>query len=238
MYGRSRRGYYLVRAATGKALGRLVLEVYDAIDSTMDAKPPALPSAVAAVEQRRGRGRTGPWLSPRGGAWLTVFLPTQPPPGLPVAVGGCLAARLERLVRGRLLVKWPNDVMAPTGKLAGVLVEYRGGLLRVGVGVNVYNNPPTGAASLSSLGYQGPLSRVYFEVVEAVLAAVHQPKHCIEEAKARDILRGCKVKVVDEKGETVEGLAKGIDDDGSLTMIWGGERVKVYCCHVQSYNCP
>jgi BirA family biotin operon repressor/biotin-[acetyl-CoA-carboxylase] ligase len=232
VYGESRRGYYRQNSGAEGPVAHVPLEVFDVLDSTMDAEPPTLPYTAAALVQLRGRGRTGPWHSPRGGAWLTVFLKARPPAGLPVALGGCLAERLEKLAGIGLGVKWPNDIVYSGAKLAGILVEHRGGMLRVGIGVNVYNKPPPGAISLSELGYRGPLARVYLEAVEAAMQAVYNPGYCIARARERDVLRGCRVEV-DTGDSVVRGIAEGIAWDGGLRV--GGRLI--YCCHILSYNC-
>jgi len=215
--------------------GLRCLEVYDEADTTMGLAPPCREGVVAAAVQRRGRGRTGPWLSPRGGAWLTVVARRDPPPGLPVAVGGCLAARLEELLPGGpgLLVKWPNDVLSPGGeKLAGVLVELAPGVLRVGVGVNVFNEAPGGAARLADLGYRGPLGLVYAAVASAVWDALTGTRRCLGEAAARDALRGRLVAVEAPEG-VVEGIGAGIDAaTGALVLETAGGERRVWCCRV------
>jgi BirA family biotin operon repressor/biotin-[acetyl-CoA-carboxylase] ligase len=100
---------------------------------------------VLAEEQTHGRGRRGrAWVSPRGtGLWATVILrrglPEQAPQGLTLAaaVGVCEAA--QSLGAG-VEIKWPNDVVAAAGKVAGVLGEMLstdgGSCALLGVGVN------------------------------------------------------------------------------------------------------
>ena len=237
VYGSCRTTHYLKRFH--QAVRRLsVLEIYDSIDTTMDATPSRLPAAVAALAQRRGRGRPGPWRSPRGGAWITVFLHAPPDPRLPPAVGGYLAELLEELLCGtaRLAVKWPNDVYAGERKLAGILVEHRARMLRVGVGVNVYNEPPPGATSLAQLGYRGPLALVYAAAIEAAVRAAEDPAGGVAEAAARDMLRGCRVAVEAPEG-LVEGVARGITSSGALLVETGEGAVELACCHVKAWSC-
>ena len=211
-----------------------LIEVYDETRSTMDHEPAETPAVVAAETQTRGRGRTGAWHSPPGGAWLTLYTRAEPPPGYPVAVAGCLAARLEKLLEGaqRLEVKWPNDIVArDCRKIAGILVESRGELLRVGIGVNVYNQPPPGAASLAELGYHRPLAETILEAAEAALEALSSPQRCIREAQARDHLSNAIVEIETPEGR-LEAEAKGIAGDGALIVkTYNGEVKPVYCCH-------
>ncbi len=123
-------------------------------------------TAVWADRQTRGRGRMDRvWSSPEGGLYVSIVLrPRLKPPelgGLSLSVAQGLAAALGRLAGLTLAVKPPNDVVvpAPAGpprKLCGVLLEASGGettldWIVAGIGVNVNNAPPRGAASLKSL---------------------------------------------------------------------------------------
>jgi len=104
-------------------------------------------SALRATTQTAGRGRTGrPWISDQGGLWLSAVLPC---PGerqqwsiLPLAAGWAVVATLREIGVPRLHLRWPNDVMAGRGKLAGLLVErYRPDTAVLGIGLNVCNHP-------------------------------------------------------------------------------------------------
>ncbi len=78
--------------------------------------------------QSAGRGRLGrAWASPAGGAYLSIVLrPTVTPAELaPLAlvVGLGVARGLAGALRRGGILKWPNDVLLASGKLAGVLLE-------------------------------------------------------------------------------------------------------------------
>jgi BirA family biotin operon repressor/biotin-[acetyl-CoA-carboxylase] ligase len=134
-------------------LGRRIY-FYPATDSTNDVALDLARSGepegtlVAADCQRRGRGRRAhTWTSPAGRDLLFSLI-LRPggdarhalPLGLLVATATSVA--LSKLLDVDVAVKWPNDVIAPRGKIAGVLVESAsaGGAIShlvVGVGVNV-----------------------------------------------------------------------------------------------------
>lgn len=96
-----------------------------------------------ARSQSAGRGRLGRrWESaPDEGLYLSmVLLPASPPDPVALTLAAGLAAldavRALGLARARL--DWPNDLVVDGAKLAGVLVEGRGGPgLVLGVGLNV-----------------------------------------------------------------------------------------------------
>lgn len=127
---------------------------FETIDSTNEeAKRRALEGApngsvFISEEQTGGKGRLGrSFLSPPGtGMWFTVLLR---PGALPVQVSattllaGLAVSGAVRDVTGcAAALKWPNDVVAGTRKLCGILTEMSAEMDRVefvavGIGVNV-----------------------------------------------------------------------------------------------------
>ena len=120
------------------------------------ASHPGQLAVISARQQTRGRGRLGRrWISPVGGAWVTLVWPTgDRRPGGGVALAAALAAidaidTTLREVHGSddtplLRIRWPNDLLLDGHKIGGVLGEWvladgRGALL-LGVGVNVNND--------------------------------------------------------------------------------------------------
>lgn len=113
---------------------------------------------VLADAQTRGRGRGGKaWSSPSGmGLWLTLVERPRDPSGLDVLslrVGLRAARALDRFASAPIGIKWPNDLMLPSGKLGGILVEVRWRALRpewiaLGVGINLEPPSVDGAAAL------------------------------------------------------------------------------------------
>lgn len=116
---------------------------------------------VIAERQEAGRGREGrAWASPSGGLYLSAImrpplpLADVPPITLAIGIAVCDAARAFGAAAA---LKWPNDVLVGTKKLAGVLVESQsqGGRLDsviVGVGVNLAIVPEAVAGKAIALG--------------------------------------------------------------------------------------
>ncbi|MFO7775114.1 MAG: biotin--[acetyl-CoA-carboxylase] ligase [Candidatus Hydrogenedentota bacterium] len=123
--------------AKTRIVGRKVL-VYASVDSTNTTalRVGGDGTIVLAEAQTEGRGRLGrAWHSAAGrGVWVSVAF-EGPSAGLPFA--GALAVRdaLAPLLPTRM--KWPNDILAGDRKVAGVLVEHRGEVSAVGMGINV-----------------------------------------------------------------------------------------------------
>lgn len=160
---RSRSGYRLpwpvqllhapsIASALGAAPSAPV-HLYWELDSTQNELarlPPDAPdlTVVLAERQTLGRGRRGHgWLSPPGlGIYVSCLKYFAGGPaglsGLSVAMGVCVVQALASLGVSGLQLKWPNDVVADQGKLAGILIEVSGeydgpSVVRVGVGLNV-----------------------------------------------------------------------------------------------------
>ncbi|MDR0341558.1 MAG: biotin--[acetyl-CoA-carboxylase] ligase, partial [Nocardiopsaceae bacterium] len=92
--------------------------------------------------------------------------------GVAVAAAAAEAAAVE------CRLKWPNDVLAGAGKLAGILVEGQAAGLVAGVGINVCQRPADlpgpGATSvmIERGGVGGPAPRAGTELRERLLIAV------------------------------------------------------------------
>jgi len=119
------------------------------------------PKAIFASCQRFGQGQAGRfWKAPKGGVWVSAAIKREGPYennsqlyGLAVALA--LVERIER-IGVNVKIKWPNDLLVDGKKLAGILPRlfFRGGklrLLRVGVGLNVFNNVPKEGISLKQV---------------------------------------------------------------------------------------
>ena len=130
-----------------------LLKVVDVTTSTNDDAREAAREgashgfAVAAHVQTAGRGRRGHvWESPRGSLYLSCVLRPSVPmhffTGLPaVCALGVLDCLHDDLGIAQAVLKWPNDIIAGSSKLAGILVEAgssaMGTFAVCGVGVNV-----------------------------------------------------------------------------------------------------
>ena len=144
------------------AMRRIHFELTDSTNTQarlLAAAHPGERLLVTAAEQTAGRGRQGrQWISPRGGAWLTIAWTMRLAPAayraasLAAAVG-VRRALIELLTRGmpaeaaafapRPLIKWPNDLLIDDAKVVGILCEQslgsvsNGNVIYIGIGVNV-----------------------------------------------------------------------------------------------------
>lgn len=101
--------------------------------------------SVQVVTQTAGRGQLRRhWHSPPGNLYAALRLPVTPPfDGSEAAPAlGMLLAEALRRANWPVVLKWPNDLVLCAdgegeGKVAGILLEERGGVLVAGIGINV-----------------------------------------------------------------------------------------------------
>jgi len=125
---------------------------YQKLDSTMSEYQRLKelndqPLAVRAGTQNDGIGRNDHlWLSPPGGLWFSFDLSLQRSvPSFALYAGYCVHSCLERLfapLKGRLKIKWTNDIILDDKKLGGILCRYQSAkqTYTIGIGINT-NNP-------------------------------------------------------------------------------------------------
>jgi BirA family transcriptional regulator, biotin operon repressor / biotin---[acetyl-CoA-carboxylase] ligase len=220
----------------------------ESIDSTQahaiaEARAGAEPGTrFVARRQSRGLGRSDHrWASPPGGLYLSTILeaPAPGPTLLPLAIGAELGQALATRYGVHTLLKWPNDLVVfgerRPRKLAGILCDRVtapwGPAFVVGVGLNVsaaVNDFPLDlrrhVVGLSDLVRPAPdLDEVEAEVVAAVERAARglgsEPGRNRLLHLCRESLYGIgRRALVDGRPA---GIIRGINDDGSLSVVEG-----------------
>lgn len=192
-----------------------------------------------AVSQTSGRGQLRRrWHSPPGNIYAAVRLPVSPPfdGSSAAAAVGVLAAEALAALGWPVRIKWPNDlVLRREGmprKVAGILLEERGGVLLAGIGVNVASRPPDaalrpdaalGAACLAESG-DGSVpaaSVIWARLVRRMVSAYTDARIFAGSWRGRAetllLWRGERVEVVD--GQTaVNGRLAGLCPSGALRL--------------------
>ena len=197
------------------------------------------PTWIMADRQEAGRGRRGrSWQAGEGNLAATlVSYPACTPPVAAqrsfmaaIALFETLAMHVER---GRLAVKWPNDVLMDGGKVAGILLEAAGtgpflDWLAVGIGVNLAALPDgiAGAdfppVTLRSAGVEvAPADFLAtlagaFETQEAKLAALGFA--VIREDWLRKAARLGEVITARLPEREVTGRFESVDENGNLLL--------------------
>lgn len=200
---------------------------------------------VMAEHQTAGRGRMQrPWSDAPGRSLLLSFVlrPLAPcgstgtttPGTAPLRVGLAVAAALHDAAGLGALLKWPNDVMVNSSKIAGILCEAasRGNdsLVIAGIGMNVLQRDEDWPAELKgeaiSVAQAAPVTAPARSAIMDALAAAMRPLFTralepLSEDELRafariDALRGRQVTV--SGPVELQGTAAGIAADGALLI--------------------
>jgi BirA family biotin operon repressor/biotin-[acetyl-CoA-carboxylase] ligase len=192
-----------------------------------------------AKRQMAGKGRMGrEWVSQEGNLFVSVLLQPQKPLAEFAQLSFMAAvAAIESLAPllpkgSKLACKWPNDILLDDKKLGGILLESfqtpeAGAWLVVGVGINVESFPPRTQFPATCLKDAG------VELVSAKIILSRFIHHFIEGynswhkkgfAPVRKSWTGHAWGLGERlcahlPDEEIEGIAQGIDADGSLTLL-------------------
>ena len=108
----------------------------------------AAEGAIAVAEvQTEGRGRLGRgWEAPAGTSVLVsvLLLPAVEAARLPelsLVAGGAVAQAIAEVTGLEPAIKFPNDILVRSRKVAGILAESSEGRVVLGIGVNVNQTP-------------------------------------------------------------------------------------------------
>lgn len=209
------------------------------------------PLWIVACEQTEGRGRRGNgWISPPGNLYATLLLVEPAPRRAPeLSFVAALAVHdaiceCAPVVADRIALKWPNDVLCDSKKLAGILLEGRmlGERIAVaiGIGVNCLHHPSQTAypaTDLTAAGAQVCANELFTALSAAMLRRLAQwrsgPGFAAVRAdwlaRAVGIGETMRVRLPDRE---LVGRGEGLDDsgclllrlaDGSLQTIAAGE---------------
>jgi len=207
-------------------------------------------TVVVAEIQTQGRGRLNrPWISPKGGVWLSVILRTklaaEEAPKITLIASVAVARTLHRLWNLKSEVKWPNDVLIGGKKICGILTEAsiagkHVNAIIVGIGINANFD-------LEDLPYDLWKSTTTLKEVigkhvnreELICVLLKEFEECFELFKERKIGRlldewremacflGKRIEVKSFR-ENWAGKAIDIDESGALIVeLDNGERKRV-----------
>ncbi len=139
---------------------------FDKIDSTQNfalglaQKPHENGSVVIAQRQTQGRGRLNrKWVSPKGGIWMSILLRPNFEPSytslFPMITSLALSVSIEKTLKIKTELKWPNDLTIKGEKIAGILIDAsiesnKIDYIIIGIGINFKIKPETVTKSIKS----------------------------------------------------------------------------------------
>ncbi len=185
-----------------------------------------------ADTQEGGRGRQGrQWVSPPGNLYASTLVRRMAgdPPAPTLALVAALA--LDGLLQAwlgadRLMIKWPNDLLADGAKISGILLEGVSDAVVVGIGVNLAFHPTDidrPATSLAALGCSAPNPSDFAEELAASFAIwlarwrSEGLGAILAHWQARAHPPGTPLRARAPEGD-LEGLYDGLDSDGALRL--------------------
>lgn len=190
---------------------------------------------VVADRQTAGQGRFGrSWISPVGGLYATVIVPSDPMLSLKAGLALVWALRAVSIPAG---LKWPNDVLVEDRKMAGVLVETSGDLSLVGIGLNLTSSPLACSTCVSQ--YVKAVNRD--EWVRGIVGKLIEMSNTpldLDAYRRSCLTLGQHVRLARVGHEAdIEGVATDVDDDGRLIILTQVGEVAVSsgeCQHVRA----
>ena len=145
-----------------------------------------------------------------------------------------VAGYLELLGAENVKIKWPNDVYVNDKKICGILCE--GSLPKymiIGVGINVnqeFFGELQATSIINELGFELDPKLVVVDVVDSFKYRINELGddlgNLVEEYCQKDYLLNKTISFT-LNGENHEGIAKGIDFDGSLKVLYNNELINI-----------
>lgn len=212
-------------------------------------------------EQTAGRGRRQrPWQTPAGNLAASILETVTTTPALAATLGFVAGLSLDAALRATTTgldvssvldgggeggarvfsLKWPNDVLANSAKLAGILLESEpvagGHAVVVGIGVNVVAAPtdvPYPATSLTALGHAVTAEELFAALSDAWVdfRTIWDDGQGLPEIRRQWLARAAGLGgevAVKHSGDVLRGTFETIDDDGRLVVLSdSGKRVAI-----------
>lgn len=186
-----------------------------------------------AERQTSGKGRMGRvWEGETGNLFAsTLVRPIPQDPARPTLAFVAAVAVHEALTEftgaGVLTLKWPNDILAGSAKLCGMLLESTADAVIIGIGVNIASAPQLPdreATSLHALeavssNAAAVLDRIAFHFSEWLARwRTYGLEPVIRAWEARAHLRGTPLAAELPDGERIYGTFDGLDSSGALIL--------------------
>ena len=232
---------------------------FDVIDSTqkyavsLAKKPEENGSLVISEKQTHGRGRIDrKWVSPSGGIWMSLVLQHNfeilNVTLFPLLASLAVAIAIEKSLKLKPKLKWPNDVTLRGKKVAGMLVDasVESGKIEylvLGIGINFKINPAQIDKKIKSTeNYYGvttlarkndksdpiKLVQILLYELENIYRLILNKNYqrLIREWTKRSSIIGKKISVSTPTG-VIKGKAIQVDYDGALVLSSKGVRQRV-----------
>ena len=210
---------------------------------------------VIAQKQTHGKGRLNrKWISPKGGIWFSIILQPnftiEESVLLPIVTAVALSNSIQKSLKIKTNVKWPNDITLNRKKVAGIIIDasFQSNDIEniiIGVGINYKIKSKELEKRITAMpNFYGADSLLNESQTNPPITLVKDFIHELEK-KIDELSDGKKSKIIKEwtkNSETINkkviintangkisGTAKKIDSDGALIVKTrrGDERILV-----------
>ena len=232
---------------------------FDTINSTQNfatelaSRPQENGTVVIAEKQTQGRGRLSrKWTSPSGGIWMSVILRPEfeisASTLFPMISSLALAIAIEKVLKIKPQLKWPNDLTINDKKVAGILVDAsvesgKIDYLILGVGINFKIDVKGVEKAIKNTGnYYGVATLVTknnktnsAQLVQVFLLELERlynlfldgnSEYIIKQWTKRSSTIGKMISVTSSAGQ-IHGRAVKIDKDGALVISSKGKSQRI-----------
>jgi len=206
---------------------------------------------IIAKKQTGGRGRMKrKWKSPVGGIWMSIIIHPKFSVSfttlVPIAISLALCVAIEKTLKIKPELKWPNDITIKGKKIAGVLVDTsiisnEIESMVLGVGINFKIKPHKLASSIKKTpNFYGvttlvkknesalPLVQQFLCELENIFQLINSGriKKIKNEWTKRSSTIGKNISIITDNGN-LNGKAVKIDSDGALIISKGKKTERI-----------
>jgi BirA family biotin operon repressor/biotin-[acetyl-CoA-carboxylase] ligase len=233
-----------------KLLGKRAF-YFDTIDSTQNFAAKIASNhnengtIIISKHQTDGKGRLErKWESPTGGIWMSII--TKPEFNIsyitlvPIAASLALCIAIEKTLKIKPKLKWPNDILLKEKKVAGILLDTsvqsnKIENLVLGIGINFKINPHKLESSIKKTpNFYGvdtlvkknekpvTLVKQFLHELENIFQLIDSgyTKKIIMEWTIRSSTIGKNISIITNEGKII-GKAMKLDSDGALIISKG-----------------
>lgn len=184
-------------------------------------------TVIMAEAQSDGRGRYHrTWVSHHGNLYTSfIFSAEERDPRLAYVVA---VAVTETLISFGInpKIKWPNDILIDDKKVCGILIEYAGRFVIIGIGINIKSNPTVPSYKTTKLDNYARVEKS--ELLNKLMKNLDKWRQIdfpLIRARWMDLATGLN-KIVKYRGDNVELI--GINENGALVLRNGSRYMLAY----------
>ena len=184
-------------------------------------------TVIVAAAQSDGRGRfRRKWVSHHGNLYAS-FIYAAPERDARLSYAVALAVA-DTLVSFGIMptIKWPNDILVDDKKISGILIEYYGRFVVVGIGINIASNPTVDEYKTTKMNkYVATNEKDVLTRLMKFLDKWIRADFSIVRARWMSLATGLNT-TVKYRGATAELI--GINENGALVLRCGTRYVLAY----------